>query len=242
MPLHFPHLGHKDKEKDRASQASSDSSVPPPPPVTHRQSTQSSTSTATSTSNSGPPSSILKKSTHSTTPSRSNTLDSRTSTIDSLSQNLSQSHISSDSNSNSRHYRTNSSSTGSKLTPATSVTSLDATTTCPLPQSAPGARFPFFTMTLSSLGTLSFIAMPVSMRSSVLEAINQAWKRGGGISKINEIDYAPEAVRRAREEGRCDGGVWEVGLKDTPWSPASADRVSYVPACFTTSMTKGSTG
>jgi hypothetical protein len=83
-------------------------------------------------------------------------------------------------------------------------------------------------MTLSSLGTLSFIAMPVSMRAGVLEAINQAWKRGGGISKIHEIDYAPEAVRRAREEGRCDGGVWEVVLKDTPWSPASADRVSYV--------------
>jgi hypothetical protein len=83
-------------------------------------------------------------------------------------------------------------------------------------------------MTLSSLGTLSFIAMPVDMRPSVLEAVNQAWKSGKGISKINEIDYAPEAVRRAREEGKCDGGVWEVGLKDTPWAPSSADRVSYV--------------
>jgi len=112
------------------------------------------------------------------------------------------------------------------LTPATSTTSLDALNTCPLPQSAPGARFPFFTMTLSSLGTLSFISMPVSMRPAVLEAVNQAWKKGAGIGKITEIDYAPEAVRRAREEGRCDGGVWEVGLKDTPWAPASADRVS----------------
>jgi hypothetical protein len=225
MPLHFPHLGHKDKEKEKASHTTSESSTPPPP-VAHRQSTTSSTGTSTSTSNSNPPSSILKKSTHSSTPSRSNTQDSRTSTIDSLSQGLSLSHISSDTSSN--HNRTSSSGTGSKLTPATSVTSLDALNTCPLPQSAPGARFPFFTMTLSSLGTLSFIAMPVSMRPSVLEAINQAWKKGGGISKIMEIDYAPEAVRRAREEGRCDGGVWEVGLKDTPWAPASADRVSYV--------------
>jgi len=66
------------------------------------------------------------------------------------------------------------------------------------------------------------------MRPSVLEAINQAWKSGKGISKIHEIDYAPEAVKRAREEGKCDGGVWEVGLKDTPWAPSSADRVSYV--------------
>jgi hypothetical protein len=74
--------------------------------------------------------------------------------------------------------------------------------------------------------------MPVSMRPSVLEAINQAWKRGSGIAKITEIDYAPEAVRRAREEGRCDGGVWEVVLKDTPWSPASADRVSYVSSHY----------
>jgi hypothetical protein len=82
-------------------------------------------------------------------------------------------------------------------------------------------------MTLSSSGTLSFIAMPVSMRAGVLEAINQAWKRG--IGKINEIDYAPEAVRRSREEGRCDGGVWEVMMKETPWLPASADKVSYVP-------------
>jgi hypothetical protein len=70
--------------------------------------------------------------------------------------------------------------------------------------------------------------MPVSMRPGVLEAVNQAWKKGAGIGKITEIDYAPEAVRKAREEGRCDGGVWEVGLKDTPWAPASADRVSYV--------------
>jgi hypothetical protein len=70
--------------------------------------------------------------------------------------------------------------------------------------------------------------MPVSMRPAVLKAVNQAWKKGAGIGKITEINYAPEAVRKAREEGRCDGGVWEVGLKDTPWAPASADRVSYV--------------
>jgi hypothetical protein len=84
-------------------------------------------------------------------------------------------------------------------------------------------------MTLSSSGTLSFIAMPVSMRPGALEAINQAWKRG--ISKITEIDYAPEAVRKAREEGRCDGGVWEVTMKETPWLPVSADKVSYVCPC-----------
>lgn len=83
-------------------------------------------------------------------------------------------------------------------------------------------------MTLSSTATLSFIAMPVIMRPAVLESINKAWKRG--ISKITEIDYAPEAVKRAREEGRCDGGVWEVSMKDTPWLPSSHDKVSWVPS------------
>jgi hypothetical protein len=81
-------------------------------------------------------------------------------------------------------------------------------------------------MTLSSTGTLSFIAMPVLMRPGVIDAVNRAWKKGSGISKITEIDYMPEAVRRAREEGRCDGGVWELTMKDMPWSPTSADRVS----------------
>lgn len=64
------------------------------------------------------------------------------------------------------------------------------------------------------------------MRPSVLEAVNKAWKRGSGISRIMEIDYAPEAVKKAREEGRCDGGVWEVTMKDMPWSPTSHDKVS----------------
>jgi hypothetical protein len=114
------------------------------------------------------------------------------------------------------------SSTDTDHTPATSISESDQI--CPLPRSAPGHRFPFFTMTLSSTGTLSFIAMPVIMRPAVLESVNKAWKRG--ISKITEIDYAPEAVKKAREEGRCDGGVWEISMKDTPWLPSSQDKVS----------------
>lgn len=208
MPIHLPGLGHKHKPP-----SSSDAQVPPPAP--HRQSTQSSVGSTSSN-----PPSILKRSNGNTGSSTTTNISDSPSTAtedSSLSRGLAKIVTL------PRSDTTASSSTNTSYTPATSISESDQ---CPLPRSAPGHRFPFFTMTLSSTGTLSFIAMPVKMRPSVLEAVNQAWKRG--ISKITEIDYAPEAVKKAREEGRCDGGVWEISMKDTPWLPASQDKVSYV--------------
>jgi hypothetical protein len=80
-------------------------------------------------------------------------------------------------------------------------------------------------MTLSSTSTLSFIALPVSMRPAVLDAVTRAWRRG--VSKTGQVEYAPELMKKHKEKG-CDGGVWEVTLKGDCWVPGSADKVSYV--------------
>ncbi|WWC60488.1 uncharacterized protein I303_103061 [Kwoniella dejecticola CBS 10117] len=107
-------------------------------------------------------------------------------------------------------------------TPATSVSSFN-NQHCPLPNNGTTTKFPFFMMTLSSVSTLSFIALPIPMRTIVIEAINGAWKRG--ISKIQEVDYQPELMRKHREKG-CDSGVWEVTMKGEAWMPTSSEQVS----------------
>ncbi|WVR05686.1 hypothetical protein IAU60_002709 [Kwoniella sp. DSM 27419] len=109
----------------------------------------------------------------------------------------------------------------SPSTPGTSVSSFSAH--CPLPTTAPDQRFPFFMMTLSSVSTLSFIALPPPMRTIVLDAINRAWKKG--TSKIAQVDYQAELMRRHKDKG-CDGGVWEVTMKGEAWMPTSSEQVS----------------
>jgi len=107
-------------------------------------------------------------------------------------------------------------------TPATSLSSLG--NHCPLPESGPGGvNFPFFAMTISSTSTLQFIALPVQHRPIVLDAINRAWKRG--IKSSGSVDYAPELMQWHKRKG-CDGGVWEVTMKDSCWNPRSEDKVS----------------
>lgn len=81
---------------------------------------------------------------------------------------------------------------------------------CPLPESTASNRFPFFTMTLSSTATLSFIALPVNVRPMVIEAVQRAWKHG--IKSMDSVDYAPELMKFHKSKG-CDGGVWELTMK-----------------------------
>ena len=109
----------------------------------------------------------------------------------------------------------------SRSTPGTSVSSLS--NQCPLPSSSLTRALPFFSMTLSSTSTLSFIALPPALRPVVLDAITRAWKRGVG--KVTQVEYKPELMRRHKEKG-CDGGVWEVTLKGDCWVPQSQDKVS----------------
>ncbi|TYJ54959.1 hypothetical protein B9479_004371 [Cryptococcus floricola] len=108
----------------------------------------------------------------------------------------------------------------SPSTAATSVSSLSQF--CPLPDTQ-GKDFPFFMMTLSSVSTLSFVALPPLLRTIVLDAVNRAWKRG--VSKIQEVDYQPELMRRHKEKG-CEGGVWEVTFRGEAWMPTSSEQVS----------------
>ncbi|WVQ71215.1 hypothetical protein IAR50_000740 [Cryptococcus sp. DSM 104548] len=108
----------------------------------------------------------------------------------------------------------------SPSTAATSVSSLSQF--CPLPNTQ-GKGFPFFMMTLSSVSTLSFVALPPPLRTIVLDAVNRAWKRG--VSKIQEVDYQPELMKRHKEKG-CEGGVWEVTFRGEAWMPTSSEQVS----------------
>lgn len=109
----------------------------------------------------------------------------------------------------------------SRSTPGTSISS--SSNQCPLPSSSLTHQLPFFSMTLSSTSTLSFIALPPAMRPTVLDAITRAWRRGVG--KVNQVEYKPELMRRHKEKG-CEGGVWEVSLKGDCWVPQSQDKVS----------------
>ncbi|EIW72911.1 hypothetical protein TREMEDRAFT_15744, partial [Tremella mesenterica DSM 1558] len=105
-------------------------------------------------------------------------------------------------------------------TPATSVSSLGS---CPLPSSSAGQKFPFFVMTLSATSTLSFLALPLSMRPLVLDSIHKAWKKG--ILKNQQVEYQPELMKRHKDKG-CEGGVWEVTMKDNAWLPKTEDKVA----------------
>ncbi|ODN84131.1 hypothetical protein L202_00140 [Cryptococcus amylolentus CBS 6039] len=116
--------------------------------------------------------------------------------------------------------RRDSTDPSSPSTAATSVSSLSQF--CPLPDTQ-GKGFPFFMMTLSSVSTLSFVALPPLLRTIVLDAVNRAWKRG--VSKIQEVDYQPELMRRHKEKG-CEGGVWEVTFRGEAWMPTSSEKVS----------------
>ena len=229
MPLHLPHLGHKRHgSHSQTEKPSPESFVPtsprsptsraPLPP--HRGSTTSSTYSDAS-SNAGAPASILRKTT-----TTSSTSDSGSSTSASayLSKRLTGSlafdredTISSLPESDEERDR----DADGASTPATSVSSFGGQ--CPLPSSNAVQKFPFFTMTLSSSSTLSFIALPVAMRPAVLDAVTRAWRRG--VSKTGQVDYAPELMKKHKEKG-CDGGVWEVTLKGDCWVPGSADKVS----------------
>lgn len=73
------------------------------------------------------------------------------------------------------------------------------------------------------------------MRPLVLDAINRAWKRG--IKSTNSVEYAPELMQWHKKKG-CDGGVWEVTMKDNCWMPRSEDKVAYVSAAVATRTTK----
>lgn len=107
-------------------------------------------------------------------------------------------------------------------TPATSQSSLGAH--CPLPESdGTGTKFPFFVLTLSSTSTLQFIALPTAMRAGITAAVTRAWKKG--IKSSGGVEYAPELMSWHQRKG-CDGGVWELVLKDSCWNPKSEDKVS----------------
>lgn len=88
-----------------------------------------------------------------------------------------------------------------------------------------GTDFPFFSLTLSSTSTLSFIGLPVALRPVVIEAVRKAWKRG--IKNLDQVDYQPDLMRFHKSRG-CDGGVWEIVLKDNCWIPKSEDKVRWV--------------
>ncbi|WWC68461.1 uncharacterized protein I206_102389 [Kwoniella pini CBS 10737] len=125
--------------------------------------------------------------------------------------------ISSNPNSNSNH-----------STPATSVSSFNHNNNqnCPLYDNTYDEitnKFPFFMMTISSISTLSFIALPLNLRNIVIETINNCWKKG--INKIQEIDYQPELMKKHKEKG-CDSGVWEITMKGQAWMPTSSEQVS----------------
>ncbi|WRT65884.1 uncharacterized protein IL334_002835 [Kwoniella shivajii] len=112
-------------------------------------------------------------------------------------------------------------SSSSPSTPGTSVSSFN--THCPLPSNSNDQKFPFFMVTLSSMSTLSFIALPIPFRNIVIDVINNTWKRG--ISKIQEVDYQPELMRKHKERG-CDSGVWEITMKGEAWMPTNSEQVS----------------
>ena len=106
-------------------------------------------------------------------------------------------------------------------TPATSVSSLGAQ--CPLPSSNSAHRFPFFTLSLSSSSTLSFIALPLFLRPVVLDAVQRAWRRG--VSKVTQVEYNSELMKKHKDKG-CEGGVWEVTLKGDVWMPSGSEKVA----------------
>ncbi|TXT08803.1 hypothetical protein VHUM_02931 [Vanrija humicola] len=109
----------------------------------------------------------------------------------------------------------------SSSTPSTSVSSFGGM--CPLPESDGEKLIPFFSMTVSSTSTLSFIGLPTRFRPLVLDTIRRAWKRG--VKNSGPVEYQADLMKYHKSKG-CDGGVWEVTMKDSCWMPRSEDKVS----------------
>ena len=42
-----------------------------------------------------------------------------------------------------------------------------------------------------------------------------------------QVKYRKELMDKHKQKG-CEGGVWEVTMKDNCWMPSSQDKVSYV--------------
>ncbi|KAL7423691.1 hypothetical protein Q5752_001273 [Cryptotrichosporon argae] len=227
MPLHFPHLHHKEKDKEPVpsfapTSGPSSPRLHPSSPLLPRTSLPASDAPA--------PTSILRRTGAPPSPHASITTEltgSSSSASAYLSKRLSRT-INLDRSdtidtvfSDDEAGAGGSGSGAGSSTPATSVSSLEGQ--CPLPSTTGAHKFPFFVMTLSSTSTLSFIALPLHMRPRVLDAVQRAWRRG--VAKTSQVEYAPELMRRHREKG-CEGGVWEVSLKDNCWMPKSEDKVS----------------
>ncbi len=222
MPLHFPHVGHShgnrrhdpaSNEKDSYIQTSPNAERVPIAP--ERTATVSSTGSSSETA----PPSILKKASTSTSGSgESNTSGSAyiTKRMSGLTTFDRTDTISSTQGSDDER-----DTASPPSTPATSVSSFNSQ--CPLPPSSASQKFPFFVMTLSSTSTLSFIALPLAMRPTVVEAIQKAWRKG--ISKTGQVEYQKELMNQHKARG-CEGGVWEVTMKDNCWMPTSQDKVS----------------
>ncbi|KAK4686723.1 hypothetical protein P7C73_g3408, partial [Tremellales sp. Uapishka_1] len=223
MPFHFSLPGHH-KDKDQADPSSSPIAFRPQSPPSHHKRALSNSSTTTS-----PPQSILLH-TNTNMTSSSEFTNSSTSGSAYLSQRLSNlapfersDTITSNQSSNPDTSATTPSSPRASLsTPGTSVSSLG--NNCPLPHDdTSGKNFPFFVLTLSSTSTLSFIALPLRLRPAVTDAVHRAWKRG--ISKTSQVEYEKELMKKHSDRG-CEGGVWELTLRDTCWMPRSEDKVS----------------
>ena len=188
---------HLSKRRPSQPESTAESYIPTSPLSPSSSSRSGIPERSSSTDDSRPPSILRKIESPSNLPKRLSTLSfDRTDTVSSIS----------DENS----------------TRATSISSID--NQCPLPNNN-GQKLPFFMMTLSSTSTLSFIALPLSLRPVVLDAITRAWRRG--ISKVGQVEYEAELMKKHKEKG-CEGGVWEVTLKGDCWMPSSADNVSSV--------------
>jgi hypothetical protein len=250
MPLHMPHIGkHKHDHHHRASHPEPESyiptsasrsgtgtapsspgspsiTLPPTSPrdtnggsTSHPAARRTSTMTSSTSSSSNAPPSILKKIDSASTSDYTNSSSSASAFLSKRFSNLGLNRTDTISSYQSDDDRDDASSPS---TPATSVSSLS--NQCPLPATlTAGQRFPFFMMTLSSTSTLSFIALPLAMRPIVLDAVTRAWKRG--LAKTSQVEYQPELMKRHKDKG-CEGGVWEITLKDNAWMPESKDKVS----------------
>lgn len=235
MPVHLPHLGghHRKPSQEQpegyvASSTSTRATRFHLPEHPHRQG--SSTSGSSASTSLAPslspqnPTSILRKNTGQSSSTAESEVSSSSGSAF-VNRRMSTLSIDRTDTIDSAGYSTDDDRGSTSVTsPGTSVSSLGHE--CPLPPSSEGHRFPFFVMTLSSTSTLSFIALPLKMRPMVISAINRAWHKG--ISKSAEVEYLPEWIKKKKEENSkvCEGGVWEVTMKDSCWNPSGHDRVA----------------
>ena len=233
MPFHLPHLGGHHHSSDSGKESPPPKFIPVSPNAVRRENTYASAASGSSASGSAtpsnsssqPPASILKKNHPHANRHSSDYTTSSASGSAFLSKRLSTG-LSFDRTETIESTRSSFDGDGddddtSGVTPGTSVSSFG--NSCPLPPSSASQKFPFFVMTLSSTSTLSFMALPLAMRPIVLDAVNRAWRRG--VSKTGQIEYQPELMKRHKEKG-CEGGVWEVTLKDNCWLPKTEDKVA----------------